>query len=218
VTIKHSHFKAGDLCPTACGGRLWNAAPGTVIKISGQGFAKATHYTIDTLIVELENNRSICWDNIVQLIEDYSMSKETKMMWGSDKTKQNKTKQKEYEKYMIDCQVATQDQINQCNENSKHWSQEKVEQIRDEQQALLRSLADAINKRLQPQSKEVQILIQKHFENTKHFWAFTKQSYLALAQFYRENPDLEKLFHSHHSMLGVFLSEAMIVFAENELE
>ncbi len=49
VTIKHSQFKAGDLCPTACGGRLWNAIPGTVIKISGQGFAKATHYTIEKL-------------------------------------------------------------------------------------------------------------------------------------------------------------------------
>lgn len=169
--------------------------------------------TLDALILELENNRSICWDNIVQLIEDYSMSKETKMMWGSDITKQ-----KEYEKYMIDCQVATQDQINQCNENSKHWSKDKVEQIRDEQQALLRTLADAINKSLHPQSKEVQILIQKHFENTKHFWTFTKQSYLALAQFYRENPDLEKLFHSHHPKLGVFLSEAMVVFSENELE
>ncbi len=49
VTIKHSQFQAGDLCPTACGGRLWNATPGTVIKISGQGFAKATHYQIEKL-------------------------------------------------------------------------------------------------------------------------------------------------------------------------
>lgn len=35
VTIKHQKYKSGDLCPTECGGRHWNATPGTVIKISG---------------------------------------------------------------------------------------------------------------------------------------------------------------------------------------
>ena len=49
VTIKHSQFQAGDLCPTECGGRLWNATPGTVIKISGQSFAKATQYNLEKL-------------------------------------------------------------------------------------------------------------------------------------------------------------------------
>ena len=49
ITIKHELLKAGDLCPTECGGRLWNATPGTVIKISGQGFAKATLYQIEKL-------------------------------------------------------------------------------------------------------------------------------------------------------------------------
>lgn len=49
VTVKHQQYKAGDLCPTECGGRLWNATPGTVIKISGQGLAKATQYNIEKL-------------------------------------------------------------------------------------------------------------------------------------------------------------------------
>jgi len=49
VNIKHQKYKAGNLCPTDCGGRLWNANPGTVIKISGQSFAKATQYNIEKL-------------------------------------------------------------------------------------------------------------------------------------------------------------------------
>lgn len=49
VTIKHHQYKAGDLCPTACGGRLWIGMPGKVIKITGQGFAMATQYTIEKL-------------------------------------------------------------------------------------------------------------------------------------------------------------------------
>lgn len=46
VTIKHHQYKTGDLCPTQCGGRLWTAIPGIVIKVSGQGFAKATQSRI----------------------------------------------------------------------------------------------------------------------------------------------------------------------------
>ena len=49
VTIKHQQFKAGDLCPTECGGRLWNTTPGIVLKISVQGFAKATQYNLEKL-------------------------------------------------------------------------------------------------------------------------------------------------------------------------
>ena len=49
VYVKHQQFKAGDLCPTACGGRLWNTNPGTVIRITGQGFAKSTQYNLEKL-------------------------------------------------------------------------------------------------------------------------------------------------------------------------
>ncbi len=46
---KHHLYSAGDLCPTDCGGKLWNVLPGNVIKINGQGFAKATLYELEKL-------------------------------------------------------------------------------------------------------------------------------------------------------------------------
>jgi transposase len=49
VNVSHTKFKPGEPCPTLCGGKLWSVAPGNVIKISGQGFAKATHYKIEKL-------------------------------------------------------------------------------------------------------------------------------------------------------------------------
>ena len=43
-------YKIGDQCPEMlCGGKLYTYEPGNVIKITGQSFAKATHYEIETL-------------------------------------------------------------------------------------------------------------------------------------------------------------------------
>lgn len=44
VEIKHDKLKAGQVCPEDCGGRLWPVQAGNIIKITGQGFAKATKY------------------------------------------------------------------------------------------------------------------------------------------------------------------------------
>jgi len=44
VQIEHDKLKAGQVCPEDCGGRLWPLPPGNIIKITSQGFAKATKY------------------------------------------------------------------------------------------------------------------------------------------------------------------------------
>jgi len=49
INIKHDEYKAGYACPMACGGRLWNGLPGNIIKVTGQGFAKVTHYRLEKL-------------------------------------------------------------------------------------------------------------------------------------------------------------------------
>ena len=49
INVAHINYKPGDLCPLQCGGRLWNSSPGNIIKIKGQGFAKAIHYQVQKL-------------------------------------------------------------------------------------------------------------------------------------------------------------------------
>ncbi len=44
VNVEHTEYKAGQECPELCGGRLWPVSPGNIVKITGQGFAKATKY------------------------------------------------------------------------------------------------------------------------------------------------------------------------------
>ncbi len=44
VNVEHTEYKAGQEYPELCSGRLWLVSPGNIVKITGQGFAKATKY------------------------------------------------------------------------------------------------------------------------------------------------------------------------------
>jgi transposase len=49
ITINHSTFKPGHLCPEICGGKLYSVDPGVVVRITGQDIAKVTRYHIQNL-------------------------------------------------------------------------------------------------------------------------------------------------------------------------
>lgn len=168
--------------------------------------------TLEEIILTLENERSIHWDKIIQLIEEYRMTQETKMVWGPDKDKQA-----EYQKHLIAIGLATQEQIDECNLKTKNWNVEKITNIKNEQDELLKALALAIEQHLSAHDPMVQIQIRKHFEGIKNFWVLDKEGYLKLAQFYEQNPDFEKFINTYHPKLTKFLVKAMQVFAEKEL-
>src|SRR5258708_5338801 len=86
-----------------------------------------------------------------------------------------------------------------------------------QQDEILKELAAAINKNLQPADAQVQILVRKHFENLKNFWTPTKESYIKFGEFYCQQADLEKFFDAYHPKLAEFLADALKVFADREL-
>lgn len=169
-------------------------------------------HTLGELIVALENNRSIHWDSIVQLIEEYDMNKDIKMMWGSDKDKQ-----KEYQDHLVELGLATQEQLDQCNANAKQWKKQDVEKIQQEQDEILKGLARAMTNNFSVSSDPVQLLMHQHFEYIKHFWTPNKENYIKLGQYYCEHAELEKFFQAYHPKLVPFLAKAMKVFAEENL-
>lgn len=111
--------------------------------------------TLDVLISDLEENGSIQWDNIIQLIEDYRMTKEIEKIWGFDKEKQ-----KEYQKYLLDNNKATKTQIDQSNERTKNWKKEDWEKGKREGEELYTALIAAIQKNIEPAASEVQDLMR----------------------------------------------------------
>lgn len=168
--------------------------------------------TLDALISDLEENGSIQWDNIIQLIEDYRMTKEIEKIWGFDKEKQ-----KEYQKYLIDNNKASKAQIDQCNERTKNWKKEDWEEAKREGEELYKSLISKIQTNIEPTASEVQDLVRKHYHMIERYYTPSKESYIGLGQLYCDHPDFKKHYDSYHPQLAEFLAKGMKTFAENEL-
>ncbi len=170
--------------------------------------------TLEGIIDSLKHNRSIHWNQIIQLIEDYRMKPQTKMIWGPDL---NADKQLSYQNELVAIGLATQAQIDECNLKTQSWSEEKVKSIKEEQDALLKAIAVLMTQGENPQANSVQNQISRHFETIKNFWTPDKESYKKLAQFYCEQPDFNQFLKSYHREMCDFLAKAMIFFAEQNL-
>jgi DNA-binding transcriptional MerR regulator len=94
----------------------------------------------------------------------------------------------------------------------------KKEKISNDIGTILKQIAICIDNGEKPNSKVVQQLIRKHFQNGRKLHKMSKEVYLALAQLYKEHPTFKKQLNSNHSKLAEFLSTAMVIFAENELK
>lgn len=82
---------------------------------------------------------------------------------------------------------------------------------------IFRQIAKCIDKGLDPNAKEVQVLIKKHHAFAEEFHNATKEVYKALAELYREHPEYRKQIDPIHPQLAEFMTRAMKVFADREL-
>jgi DNA-binding transcriptional MerR regulator len=83
--------------------------------------------------------------------------------------------------------------------------------------AIFKDLAGYIDKGLAPSAEDVQGIIKKHHILTQEIHTATKEVYLALAQLYEEHPEFRKQLEPFHPRLFTFMSQAMKIFAEHEL-
>lgn len=149
---------------------------------------------------------------IVRLKGKSSMS-DPEMYYGF-----SKEKQEEYEKYVITrFGNKAQDLVSESKRNVKNWKKEDWDKMKGEGDNLHRELAQAIEKKLKANSKEVQSLIRRHFQLIQRFYNPPREVYAGLGQLYVEHPDFRKLYDSFHPKLAEFMAEAMKVFADREL-
>ncbi len=80
---------------------------------------------------------------------------------------------------------------------------------------LFKELAFCIE--LDPASKKVQGLIQKHHHLIDQFHHASKEVYKAMAELYREHPEIRKQLDPFHPQLAEFMAQAMMKFADQIL-
>lgn len=130
-------------------------------------------------------------------------------------------KQEEYKTYLINRlgEKRVKECIDAAEKKMKNWKEEDWEKFSREWDLICKALANSLEKHLQPDSPEVQSVIQRHYQWLPWKDRCTKEAYIGLGQGYTEF-EWKKAFapyDSNHPRLATFLAEAMKIFAENNL-
>lgn len=152
-------------------------------------------------------------DNTIDHLERKKIMQDQEIFWGFEKEKQ-----KEYEEYLVKKYgKQTEDKIMESHKNTKNWKKEDWDKVKVEYDSIYKELVKAIEKKVKPDSTEVQKLIQNYFQIISKFYKPTKETFIGLGQMYLEHPDFRKLYDKYHPDLAKYLAQAMKVYAEKSL-
>ena len=150
-------------------------------------------------------------DNTIAYLKGEKMLKLEEIFHGF-----TEEKQKMYEDFLVENNVS-QAVINSMRDKVKNWKSDEWLENKREADQIYAALGAAIDNRLNPESTEVQALIEKHYQMTSVFWTPTKKTYIALGQFYRSHLDFVTFYEEIHPKLLPFMVEGMKIYAEKKL-
>ncbi|MBZ9570188.1 TipAS antibiotic-recognition domain-containing protein [Methanobrevibacter sp. TMH8] len=102
-----------------------------------------------------------------------------------------------------------------ANRSIKKMSSAEWENYQTNLNNLIQEIADSMDNNSYD-SKKVQKLITKHFKLVGTLNPTTKESYIELANLYKEHEDFVVFFNNYNEGLSEFLSKAMIYFARED--
>lgn len=126
-------------------------------------------------------------------------------------------KQQEYEKYMLDSGIISQQQVDNSWNKVSHWKKPNWEQFNNDGEQINQELVKVVSQGLKPESDETQQLIQQHYAWVCHFWTPTQETYIGLGKMYLDHPDYRTFYNKYHPELVEYLVKAMTIFAKREL-
>ena len=96
------------------------------------------------------------------------------------------------------------------------WSHVDKEKVHADWDLLYRQLAPLVGI-CAPGSDEVQRLIAQHYGIASRFYVPSREAYIGLGMFYRENPAMRQFHNSYHPLMAEFLEMALREYALNNL-
>ncbi len=116
----------------------------------------------------------------------------------------------------MQCRQALAKEQSASLSETDNWSHVDKQQVHVDWDILYKEIEPLITG-TSPSSREVQSLMERHYAIAKRFYSPTKEAYIGMALFYRENPDMEKFHNSYHPNMVDFLGEAIFVYANKNL-
>lgn len=152
-------------------------------------------------------------DKTISRLRGEGMMKDEELYHGFDKDKQA-----EYEQYMVkEYGHEAETLLRESKRRTAKWDKDEWDEVKNAGDAIHQALAKAIDSRLDPESPEVQRIIERHFKLQNRFYTLTKEVYIGLTSLYAEHPDFAKFFDAYHPKMIDFIGKAMRFYAKENL-
>jgi MerR family transcriptional regulator, thiopeptide resistance regulator len=106
------------------------------------------------------------------------------------------------------------DEYKQSTERVNKMSKDDMARIQAESDALMKEIASRMSEG--SQSKMIQELIDKHYDNLKHFYEPSLELYRGLADMYVSDKRFSAYFDKYATGLAQFMHDAMIIFCDSQ--
>jgi DNA-binding transcriptional MerR regulator len=127
-------------------------------------------------------------------------------------------KQKEYQNYLVEHHIVTEQELHKYHKKVKDWKKEDWKNHKQESDALIHAFLEAFTQNLQPEDPAVQAIVGRHHDWIKSFWTPSQKSYIELGQLYKEHPDFRKFYDAYDARLVDYIFTAMEIFAIDRLD
>ncbi len=99
---------------------------------------------------------------------------------------------------------------------TQNWSHVDKQQAHIDWDALYKELAPLVDDFL-PSSIEVQAFMSRHYSIASRFYAPSREAYIGMGLFYRDNPDMKAFHNAYHPKMVEFLGDAIYTYAQRNL-
>ncbi len=129
----------------------------------------------------------------------------------------SKEKQMEYEQEVINrFGDKGEAHIEESKQNMKKWSKTDEANFKQEFSDICKELAHLLEQNSKADDQAVQSVIHRHFLWLSKCWTPTRESYAGHGQFIADS-ELRKAYEVYHPQLPEFITEAIVIFANQEL-
>jgi hypothetical protein len=118
--------------------------------------------------------------------------------------------------YLEQCKQALTIEQTQSLAETENWSNVDKQQAHIDWDALYKELASLVDDAL-PSSSEIQSFMSRHYSIASRFYAPSRQAYIGMGLFYRDNPDMKAFHNAYHPKMVDFLGEAIYAYTMHNL-
>ena len=118
--------------------------------------------------------------------------------------------------YLETCRHAMTAEQAKSLAETENWSHVDKKQVHLDWDVLYKEIASLLDSSL-PSSSEVQSIMARHYSIASRFYAPSREAYIGMALFYRDNQDMKAFHNTYHPMMVDFLGDAIFAYAQRSL-